>query len=299
MFTLEYSLGPIPDTNLEFVCGRMDNGVHAFVYQFMRTGPGTNDKAPCPLDDPVKLQHIFAHEIGHRFGLSDSGCSDHVMGKIPLGADTTNVRQDECSMAGQLNTTATERNVCDNPLDCHQSPILLTCEPRAWDLSSLAGGVEFDYDADGNKTRTAWTLAGVATGFLFTDLDGTGCAESGAELFGDNRRIGELDLAANGFEALASYDSNFDGTITSADANWSDFKVWIDSSHDGVCTPDEVLSLDQFGLVALDLHYHRSGYVDRFGNQFRLASSATCRTQDGRLNRRQYFDVFFLTSGQD
>jgi hypothetical protein len=137
------------------------------------------------------------------------------------------------------------------------------------------------------------------TGFVYTDLDGSNCVETGGELFGDSRRIGDGDLANHGFEALATYDSDFDGRIAASDMNWPDLRLWVDRSHDGQCTPEETSSLGAAGVVAIDLDYERSGFVDSHGNEFRYFSYGWCRTSTGRVVRRVVYDVFFLTSGDD
>ncbi len=299
-FTVQHVGGTHPDPGLRRVCGSYESSALAYVYAFMRTGPNPSDIAPCPLDDPTKLQHIIAHEIGHRYGLSDAtdGCGGYIMSPIPAGAGSTSVQPSECSMADSLNSTAAERGKCDHPTDCHQSPILLTCRVEPWALSSLPEGVWFDFDGDGDATRTAWTLGSSGIAFLYSDLDGTHCAETGGELFGDARRIGEGDLADNGFEALSSYDSNFDGVISPADNDWGTLRLWLDESHEGLCTPEETMRLDDAGVVAIALDYHSSTYVDPYGNEFRYYSVAWCR-RGTSVVRRVAFDVFFLTSGQD
>lgn len=152
---------------------------------------------------------------------------------------------------------------------------------------------------DGDMTKTAWTMAGTRIGFLYTDLNGTSCPETGGELFGDHRRIGDGDMANNGFEALATYDSDFDGRITSSDMGWPDLRVWIDNSHDGECSPEETASLGDIGLVAIDLDYKVLGRLDEHGNQYRFKATAWCRTRSGQVQKRTIYDVFFLTSGGD
>jgi len=260
---------------------------------------GCGQLKPCPTSDIAKLAHVLAHELGHRLGLSDSDCLDNIMSRIPSGPDNTNVQPGECAAADSLNHTAAERGVCDQPNDCRVSPILLSCQQDTWNLTSVARGVSFDYDGDGDMAQTAWTPRQSALGLLFTDLDGTGCAEQGPELFGENRLIGEGSIAANGFEALDGYDSNRDGRITHSDADWNQLRLWVDSSHDGLCTLDEVTSLDEARVLSISLAYSTSERIDRHGNAFRFYSDVLCSEDSNPPVRRTFWDIFFATNGSD
>lgn len=268
----------------------------ARVYAFQWDG-GTLE--PCPTTDLAKLAHVFAHELGHRLGLSDSDCLDHIMSRIPSGPDNSEVKSAECAQADSSNNTAAERGVCDQPNDCRVSPILLSCQRDPWRLTSVAAGVTFDFDGDGVTTQTAWTGRNSRVGFLFSDLDGSGCVERGAELFGENRLVGEGNLAEHGYEALDGYDSNRDGWITSSDVDWPELRLWVDSSHDGACTADEVLTLAEAKVLAIDLAYQTSNYVDEHGNAFRYFSDSLCRERRGPPVRRLMWDVFLATAGND
>jgi hypothetical protein len=163
----------------------------------------------------------------------------------------------------------------------------------------MADGVWFDFDGDGAKTHTAWTAAGSELAFLFADADGTGCVESGAELFGDNRLLASGSLASNGFEALGERDADGDGLITPSDPIWTSLRLWTDGSHDGRCDSGEVTSLARAGVSAIATDYRWVGRRDRHGNQFRYAATAWCRGQDGVPHPRPIYDVFFVTAGAD
>lgn len=294
--TFEFVAGAYPNPGVERVCGSLESASLAKLYAFQWDG---GQLKPCPTSDLSKLAHVFAHELGHRLGLSDSDCFDHIMSRLPSGADSASVKPAECSAANSLNSTAGERGVCDQPNDCRVSPILLSCQADPWTLTSVAGGVAFDYDGDDVLTQTAWTRGQSRVGFLFLDMDGTGCAESGAELFGENRTIGEGSLAANGFEALEGYDSDRNGWITSRDNSWRDLRMWFDRSHDGVCDASEVETLPEARVVAIELRYGVSSYIDENGNAFKYFARSLCRRGNDLAVIRTVWDVFFATAGQD
>jgi hypothetical protein len=80
------------------------------------------------------------------------------------------------------------------------------------------------------KTATGWITCGEA--IVVRDLNGNGLIDSGRELFGDStvltRGAGAGQLAANGFEALA------DGTLDSADADYSQLRIWQDANQNDI-----------------------------------------------------------------
>ena len=55
------------------------------------------------------------------------------------------------------------------------------------------------------------------------------------------------------YEQLAELDANGDGKITRADILWSELKIWQDADGDGVTDAGELKTLDQLGIVSLDL----------------------------------------------
>jgi hypothetical protein len=109
----------------------------------------------------------------------------------------------------------------------------------------------FDHDGDGIKTGTGWV--GAAEGMLMLDINANGNIDSGRELFGDNTLLPSGQLAANGFAALAQYDSNADGRINSQDAIYTQLKIWQDANQDGVSQTSELSTLAQQGVSSINL----------------------------------------------
>jgi Ca2+-binding RTX toxin-like protein len=118
-----------------------------------------------------------------------------------------------------------------------------TIAQKGWD------GVLFDHDNDTVKTATGWVSSD--DGLLVLDRNGNGWIDSGGELFGDNTRLRNGALAANGYAALTDLDDNDDGVIDANDAAYADLQVWQDTNQDGISQSDELQSLTQRGIAAL------------------------------------------------
>jgi len=111
--------------------------------------------------------------------------------------------------------------------------------------------IMFDHDADGVRTATGWISPD--DGFVVMDLDGNGSIDTGRELFGDNTLLPDGSKAANGFQALAQYDLNADGTINASDAAFQNLRVWRDANQDGVTQEGELASLTDLGITSISV----------------------------------------------
>ena len=59
--------------------------------------------------------------------------------------------------------------------------------------------------------------------------------------------------ASTDLQALAAFDSNGDGQLSSADANFGNFAVWQDANSNGVADAGEVQSLTARGITSISL----------------------------------------------
>ena len=153
---------------------------------------------------------------------------------------------------------------------------------------SIASGVEFDLFATGQKVNTGWVTGG--DGLLVMDRNHDGAINNGSELFGQATQLANGDNAANGYVALSALDLNGDGLITSADAGFSDLRVWVDGNSDGVSQAGELRTLDSLGISKLNLAAATS-WENNNGNFEGLVSSY--ETTDGA--KHEMADVWFVT----
>ncbi|OBX63737.1 hypothetical protein A9Z63_04255 [Moraxella lacunata] len=136
----------------------------------------------------------------------------------------------------------------------YYDPIILDLDGNGVGTVSKFGyhGVLFDHDGDGVATATGWVDK--SDGLLVRDVNGDGKINDGSELFGDNTRLANGELATSGMEALADLDDNGDGVIDANDKAFAQLKVWQDKNGDGISSDDELMSLAELGIEKIDLN---------------------------------------------
>jgi hypothetical protein len=252
--------------------------------------------------EPYRDETI-AHEIGHGLGLAESTCPGYMMG--PPGAPgSRSAQSDECATADANWTTPAEAPPSTgggsgsgdlDPAGCPYSPIIINFGGGGYRLTGSNAPVSFDMSGDGHPVLMGWTAAGTDEAFLWLDRNHNGVVTSGAELFGNFTPLQSGQLARNGFEALAEYDSNRDGVIDSRDPIWPQLLLWRDLNHNGVSEPAENSRLDASGVAAIDLHPHWTGSRDPWGNLFRYESLISVSNEAGHGVRKEpVYDIFFV-----
>ncbi|MCO6442035.1 MAG: hypothetical protein J5I81_13370 [Nitrococcus mobilis] len=141
--------------------------------------------------------------------------------------------------------------------------------------NGLAGAV-FDQNADGVATASGWI--GADDGLLVMDRNGNGAIDDGQELFGEATHSG-AGTAADGFAALTDLDSNADGRIDTADADFAKLRIWREVNGDGVSQAEELHTLDELGISALNLANSQTDQNLAGGN--RLIKTGTFVRSDG------------------
>lgn len=127
------------------------------------------------------------------------------------------------------------------------SPIVLDLDGNGIQLEQKASGVRFDWDGDGKADATGWVAPG--DGLLVIDRDNNGLVSDASELsFTSDKEGAKSDL-----DGLSSFDSDHDGLISDLDADFNEFKVWVDANQDGISSVDEVKSLGDVGIKAISL----------------------------------------------
>ncbi len=152
------------------------------------------------------------------------------------------------------------------------SPLVLDIDGDGIELAALGatGSVYWDIDLDGFAEASGWIAGG--DGLLAIDLDSDGVINDHGELFGDQTG------SNNGFAALSVYDTNSDGDITSADTQFDDLLVWIDTNADGYSQADELHTLDDLSITSIDLGYSDVSYTIS-GNEILQESTFTINGQ--------------------
>lgn len=157
-------------------------------------------------------------------------------------------------------------------------PLVLDLDGDGYQLTTEVNSqVWFDYNRNGFAQHTGWV--GGADGFLVRDVNGNGRIDDLSEMFGNATK--------SGFDMLAGFDTNHDGSITAADAVYATLKVWQDKNQNGVTDSGELKSLADLGIVAIGLASSTPSSLTTIGgNQivregnFTLASGVTHKIAD-------------------
>ena len=152
-----------------------------------------------------------------------------------------------------------------NDLIIRMDPLVLDLDGDGIETTPADGSVLFDHTADGTKHATGWISSD--DGILVYDRNQNGLIDNGRELFGDNTIKINGELASNGFDALADFDSNDDGKISANDELYSALSIWQDLNSDGVSQPSELSSLSQADVASISLSSEETDFVDDSGNQ--------------------------------
>ncbi|MFC6669660.1 calcium-binding protein [Marinobacterium aestuariivivens] len=167
------------------------------------------------------------------------------------------------------------------------SPLLLDLDGEGIETLSHSEFIYFDHDNNGFSELTGWVAPD--DGLLVMDLDGDGRISNGEELFGNNTRLQDGRYAANGFEALAALDQNFDSVVDAQDEGYGRLRIWQDLDADARVDDGELLTLEEVGVSALSVQWQPASEVDDNGNTIRQRGNATLA--DG--STAQLADVWF------
>ncbi|MCO6508038.1 MAG: hypothetical protein J6578_04505 [Snodgrassella sp.] len=201
------------------------------------------------------------------------------MGNLAVG--TYNFRNDPLNFGGWICEDL--RDWLDLPRDGKYyvyDPLVLDLDGDGIETtgSRKLSGALFDHDGDGIRTATGWVKAD--DGLLAVDRNGDGIINDGTELFGDSTLLADGSKAANGYAALREFDSNGDGRVDAQDAHFDQLRVWRDLNQDGICQSNELFTLEQVGVKALNLANKNSNTNLKNGNT--LAQIGSYETTDGQ-----------------
>ncbi|MGN4046287.1 hypothetical protein [Burkholderia gladioli] len=145
-------------------------------------------------------------------------------------------------------------------------------------ISESESKTYFDLHGTGFAVHTGWI--GPQTGFL-ARANESGAVTSISDLFGNDE--------TDGFSTLAALDANGDGVVDLSDPGFYDLCVWVDVNGNGVSDPGELHSLQELGIVGINLETENN--KRKIGGNL-VAEAATFVKSDGSTGEivEAYFD---------
>jgi len=152
-------------------------------------------------------------------------------------------------------------------------PVILSLDGSGFPLTNAQNGVLFDFFGLGTKQLVSWTAAGTDVGWLALDLNRDGRIDNGSELLSNVTPQPGKAGGRVGFKALAMWDQkafggNGDGWITAKDYVFSRLRLWVDTNHNGISEPGELLTMQQAGISGISVQYQPDNWTDSYGNRF-------------------------------
>jgi len=200
-------------------------------------------------------------------------------GNCPGGCETGG--QDPCATAGCYYGCIDGEVDGRIEAECQaEDPVIISLDGSAFPLTSAANGVRFDFYSLGKPELMSWTAAGANVGWLALDINRDGRIDNGSELFSNVTPQPGKAGTHLGFKALAVWDQpnfggNGDGWITAKDYVFSRLRVWVDSNHNGISEPGELLTMQQAGIAGISVHYLPDNWTDSYGNRFQNRAQIT------------------------
>ena len=157
-------------------------------------------------------------------------------------------------------------------------PLIIDLDKNGFELTDVENGVHFDMDRNGIDEKTGWITG--ADAFLALDRNGDGIINDSGELFGDRTYLKNGNYANSGFQALAEYDDDLNGIINAHDEVYNRLLLWQDKNNDGISTEDELMSLSNAGISAINLGYESVNSTDEESGSL-LANISSVVFDDG------------------
>jgi hypothetical protein len=172
-----------------------------------------------------------------------------------------------------MNSDGTDSPVCDEA----GAPLMIQLgnQTTALSLTSPTDGVQLDllggksYPNPHDKVYTSWFTPNSAVDvFVLVKPNRDHLVLGADEMFADTTLGPDMKYAKQGFAALEKYDDNKDQLITADDVIFHELRLWKDLNHDGIVQENELSTLQEQKIVALDLRYQTQyREADAYGNQ--------------------------------
>ena len=158
------------------------------------------------------------------------------------------------------------------------APVVLDLDGDGLEFMAIGdalNNVLFDFNGNGIKETSAWVAPD--DGFLVLDINGDRVVNDGSEMdFARGHPDANTDL--EGLRLV--FDSNGDGVLTADDAEFSRFGVWQDANANGITEEGEFKTLDEMGIVSLDLSSNGVSYTTA-NDEVTVHGEASFTYQDG------------------
>lgn len=153
---------------------------------------------------------------------------------------------------------------------------LHTEKPQSIALTAPWQGVWFDLLGNmqpASPVMSSWFANGDSENYFLALPNENGEVLGADQLFGNATRGPDQHYASHGFAALAKYDNNGDHMINQEDEVYSKLRLWKDANLDGIAQPEELFTLEEKGVLAIDLQFdERYQESDKYGNMTKYKS---------------------------
>lgn len=229
---------------------------HPYVYNW-----GDGQTAIAPMQDSIA--HFLQTDSIFKVDSTGKQVATQVMNVlVGLQGDAA------CSSAGSIDPLLIQLN---------------TQTPKPIALTGPDKGVMFDLlgqRLNHKKVKTAWFATSQSENYFLVLPNNDGQVLGIDELFGDATMGPDKKFAKQGFDALSKYDDSGDKVISEDDTVFSKLRLWKDDNLDGVAQASELYTLEEKGVVAIDLKYDkRFQETDKYGNMTKFKSVVV--TKDG------------------
>ena len=166
----------------------------------------------------------------------------------------------------------------------YYSPLALFFE-KGFKQAKMQGSSHFKLNP--KASTIYWPSPEDQTYFLAHDKNKDGVINDGNELFGHSEKH------KNGFESLAQWDKNKDGSIDSKDPVFKELSLWWDKNGNGVCEKQELKPLSSRKVKSISLKYDDSR-ESNYGNRARARErSHFTYEKNGKLKKSDIVDLWF------